>query len=127
MEYTTTNFIWVELKEFPIVFDKIKELFPDETMDLYFTPKTSTTHAGGELFNAYRYAHYELQKTTGIGKNKKQKKRNQYNKLRLNLTQHQKKSWKFYAWILLDETNRMNKFFKSGNKLAPTDTTTFSL
>ncbi|KAL5280610.1 hypothetical protein ACFFRR_009309 [Megaselia abdita] len=74
VEYTTSKFIWVEQAEFKVLFDRIKEVFPKESLDLYFVPGTSTTCPGGALFNAYRYAHARLQKETGISRRKRTKK-----------------------------------------------------
>lgn len=75
VEYTTLNFIWIKQSEFEIVFKKIKELFPMETMDNYYIEKKEgQKSAGGELYNRFRYFHSMLQKETGIKKNRNPKK-----------------------------------------------------
>lgn len=74
IEYTTSNFIWVEQCEFIVLFNRIKAVFPDEALDTYFTPATQVSQPGGRLFNAFRYAHQILQKETGIAKRKRSKK-----------------------------------------------------
>lgn len=75
VEYTTSNFIWVEQPEFPELFKRIKMIFPHEALDNYYTPTTSVTTPGGKLFNAFRYGHQMLQKETGISKRKRSEKK----------------------------------------------------
>lgn len=64
----------MEQDEFPKLFERIKVLFPEESMDNYYTQGTDNSFPGGSLFNSFRYYHSVLQKETGICRRKRSKK-----------------------------------------------------
>lgn len=76
VEYTVQEKIWVSQKEFPILFDKIKDIFPAECMDVYFVPKSKyNENPSGLLWSNFRYSHSLLKKECGITKNTQKKRK----------------------------------------------------
>lgn len=70
IEWTVRNVVWISVKDFPKLFKNIKELFPNEGIDLYFIQKCPGNYGySGALFNAFRTRHKILRKETGIRKN----------------------------------------------------------
>lgn len=70
IEWTVRNVVWISVKDFPKIFKNIKELFPNEGMDLYFIQKCPGNNSySGALFNAFRARHKIFRKETGIRKN----------------------------------------------------------
>lgn len=70
VSYTVDERIWISLEDFPKVFEMIKRVFSDETMDLYFT--NTRGRPSGALYQAFRYQHAILRKENpGLKKNRK--------------------------------------------------------
>lgn len=77
VDWTVREMIWLSLKDFPTLFEKIKDIFPKESMCMYFVPKEGDNNPSGPLYNAFRRSHQLLRQETGLRRNqlsaKKQK------------------------------------------------------
>lgn len=74
VDWTTREFIWLSLKDFPKLFSKIKEIFQNENEKLYFIARgPGNPHPSGQLYNAFRRSHEALRAETGISRNQKTK------------------------------------------------------
>lgn len=71
VDWTVREFVWLSLKDFPKVFEKIKELIPRESICLYFIPKEEGNNPSGLLYNSFRRRHQLLREETGIRRNQK--------------------------------------------------------
>lgn len=74
VDWTIRETVWLALKDYPIVFEKIQAIFPRETLCMYFIPKEEEVSPSGLLYNHFRRRHSLLHEETGICRNQKTKK-----------------------------------------------------
>lgn len=78
LQYTTHNKIWVPQESYRKVFDMIKAVYPDESMDIWYIPRSEgNRNPGGIIFSGFKYEREKLATDCGLRKNCKKGTKNE--------------------------------------------------
>ncbi|KAL5279147.1 hypothetical protein ACFFRR_003652 [Megaselia abdita] len=75
-EWTARNLIWINMSDYPVIVEKILELFEGECKTNYFNPISPTNkNAGGCLYNAVKFRYRKLKQECNISRNRPRQKK----------------------------------------------------
>lgn len=67
VDWTVREMVWLKQSDYPILFKKIKSIFPKETLELYFISKgNGNKNPSGALYNCFRRRHNLFKKEIGF-------------------------------------------------------------